>query len=298
VGEFSAEWLALREPADARARSSAVVEALLRGSGFSRDEAESRLKSLPLTIIDLGAGTGANLRYLAPRLGGQQEWLLVDSDRALLAVAAARLREWAAALDARVATDANRISITAASFSAAIRIQELDLAHKLAMLPLPRGCLVTAAALLDLVSQRWLDSLADACGAADASVLFALTYDGRMRLEPPEPDDHVALALFNRHQRTDKGFGPALGPEAAAATQAAFAKRGYALEIAASDWRLRSDEQRLQAEIIDGWLAAALEIEPASTTRLERWYARHRARIDASESTLVVGHSDLTGLPS
>jgi hypothetical protein len=149
-----------------------------------------------------------------------------------------------------------------------------------------------------LVSQSWLEALADACLAAHASVLFALTYDGRMTLEPAEPDDDLARALFNRHQHEDKGFGPALGPDAAAATKAAFANRGYTLVTAPSDWRLGRNEQRLQAELIDGWLAAALEIDPGSTLRLERWCARHRACIDAGESTIVVGHSDLGGLPA
>jgi hypothetical protein len=215
----------------------------------------------------------------------------------LLAAAGARLRDWATTLGARIETDASRMSITTASFTATVRTQELDMAHELAALPLPRGCLVTASALLDLVSRSWLDALADACRAAHASVLFALTYDGRMTLEPAEPDDDHARALFNRHQHNDKSFGPALGPEAAAAMQTAFENRGYTLETATTDWRLGGDEQRLQAELIDGWLAAALEIEPASTTRLKRWCARHRARIDAGESTLVVGHRDIAGFP-
>jgi SAM-dependent methyltransferase len=271
-------------------------------SDLSRDNSkESRLNPLPresLSIIDLGAGTGANLRYLAPRLGGPQEWLLVDSDRALLAVASTRLREWAASLDARVEVDANRISITTALFSAVVRTQELDMARRPGALALPRGCLVTASALLDLVSQSWLETLADACGAARARVLFALTYDGRLTLEPAEPDDDLTRALFNRHQHKDKGFGPALGGDAVAATKAAFANRGYVLETAASDWRLGRAEQSLQRELVDGWLAAALEIEPGSTSRLTRWCARHRAHIDAGESTVVVGHSDLGGLPA
>src|SRR5262245_8239521 len=63
---FSAAWLGLREPADRAARAAAVttfvVEALGRRSG--------------LRVLDLGAGTGANLRYLAERLSGNQFWTL------------------------------------------------------------------------------------------------------------------------------------------------------------------------------------------------------------------------------
>jgi hypothetical protein len=293
VGAFSADWLALREPADARARSTAVVDAIREssrgGSSFSRDAGAT------LRIVDLGAGTGANLRYLAPRLGGAQEWLLVDSDHGLLEAAGAALTQWASALGATVAEREREITIAAADFTCTALTVELDLARRFSALALPRDCLVTAAALLDLVSEAWLEMLADACHDARARVLFALTYDGRLALDPAEPDDELARAYFNRHQHLDKGFGPALGPDAPARASAAFARRGYALTTAESDWLIGGEARRLQAELVDGWLDAALEIEPSSRRALERWHARHRRRIDAGESTLVVGHSDLAG---
>jgi hypothetical protein len=155
---------------------------------------------------------------------------------------------------------------------------------------------VTASALLDLVSARWLDALADACCAARANVLFALTYDGRMTLAPAEPDDEPARALFNKHQRTDKGFGPALGPEAAEAAKSSFAQRGYAIKAETSDWRLGGEARELEAEHLEGWLHAACEIEPKSRGMLERWHTRHRQRIDAGQSRILVGHSDFAGL--
>jgi hypothetical protein len=289
MGAFSADWLALREPADVLARSSAVVDAV-------RGKVLDTVDDDPLSIIDLGAGTGANLRYVAPRIGGRQDWLLVDSDRTLLAVARTRLLEWASTLDAQVETRAGQISIVATSFSATVRTQELDMARQLASLRLPRGGLVTASALLDLVSQRWLDALADACRGAHANVLFALTYDGRMTLAPAEPDDALARALFDSHQRTDKGFGPALGPAAAEAAKSSFAKRGYAIKSETSDWRLGGEARELQGEHLEGWLRAACEIEPKSRATLERWHVRHRQRIDAGESRILVGHSDFAGL--
>jgi trans-aconitate methyltransferase len=73
------EWLVLREPADARARSSELVE-LLR----------PRLPAAgPLVIHDLGAGTGAMARWLAPQLRTPQHWVLHDRDTSLLELAEA-----------------------------------------------------------------------------------------------------------------------------------------------------------------------------------------------------------------
>lgn len=154
---------------------------------------------------------------------------------------------------------------------------------------------MTCSALLDLVSEAWLRELAERCRHAAAAVAFALTYDGRMTPAPTDTWDAEALALFNRHQRSDKGFGPALGPAAAEAAVRIFAERGYALATDASDWRLGPAETRLQAALLDGWLAAAAEIAPDSRTELTAWHARRRAFLSAGHATLLVGHRDLVG---
>src|SRR5260221_693568 len=94
--------------------------------------------------------------------------------------------------------------------------------------------LVTASALLDLVSEEWMGPLAARCAAAGASVLFALTYDGRIVCTPEDPEDAAIVALVNEHQRTDKGFGPALGPAATDAAERVFAQAGYRVQRARS----------------------------------------------------------------
>ena len=286
MSSFAADWLELREPADRDARSSAVVDAV-RGR---------EARTAPRSVVDLGSGTGANLRYLAPRLGGHQEWVLVDDDPALLAAARAKLIEWGRELGATVVPNERAIRIGAPTFTCSVRTVELDLARDLADLALPRGCLVTASALLDLISAPWLERLADLCQSAAAQVLFALTYGGRLELAPRDADDDFARQCFNRHQLSDKGFGPALGPDAIAAATATFAARGYRLTSADSDWQLDSSQRNLAATLIDGWLGAALEIAPDERARLERWHAEHRCRIAGGRTTLTVGHRDFAGV--
>ena len=73
MGGFSADWLALREPADARARSAALTSAIA-------DRLEAAASP---HVLDLAAGTGANARYLDGFLRGDRRsrrWLLVDND--------------------------------------------------------------------------------------------------------------------------------------------------------------------------------------------------------------------------
>jgi SAM-dependent methyltransferase len=263
MGDFSAAWLALREPADHRARSARLAQAV----------ANRLLDASPVRVVDLASGTGSNLRYLARYLRGSQHWRLVDHDAALLAQVEAP---------------------TAPSRIASIHVQPYDLSRLEAAGDLfDHASLVTASALLDLVSDRWLGALADRCVEVKATSLFALSYDGRIVFTPDDPDDDTVRGLVNRHQRTDKGFGVALGPDAADAAERCFSARGCAVERERSDWILGARDAELQRQLIDGWAAAAAEIASARAPAIGWWRVRRREHVDAGHSTILVGHEDL-----
>lgn len=282
---FSADWLALREPFDAAARPNALIAELLP---HLRSEA-------PLEILDLGSGAGSNLRHLAPLLARAQRWRLADHDPRLLAAALATTHAWADESGASVKRDGYTLTI-GGELTCEATCEPVDLSQ-LAAVDLPAGGLVTAAALLDLVSRAWLDELAQRCRTARAAVCFALSYDGRTTAIPTEPEDGEVLELFNRHQTGDKGFGPALGPGAAAAAEAAFAAVGYDVRLARSDWVVDSQARALQLALFDGWRDAASEIAPDRRAVLASWHERRSAHVAAERSTLVVGHVDLVGWP-
>jgi hypothetical protein len=255
MSSFTAEWLALREPADAAARSAALA---------------ASFAGRATRVVDLASGTGSNIRYLARHLPGARRWLAVDRDRQLLTAAS-----WPAG--ANVAT------------------LPLDLARALDDLPLENGELVTASALLDLVSESWLRRLAARCAESNAGVLFALTYDGRIEWSPADAADEHVRELFNRHQLGDKGFGPALGPRAAGKAQEVFEAHGYAMRAERSHWDLGAGSAALQAALIDGWASAAAELAPGEGEALREWAARRHARLAAGRSRLRVGHLDVAG---
>lgn len=264
---FSADWLTLREPFDVRARSETLTAALAQ-----------RLTTRPLEAVDLGAGTGSNIRYLAPRLGGEQHWLAVDDDAALIDTQPADLH--GEAHDCRISS------------------LRLDLAAGLDAVPWAQCQLVSGSALLDLVSGPWLAQLAAACARARSIVAFALTYDGRMSFTPGLPDDDWVRRMVNRHQHGDKGFGPALGPSAVGHACKLFPEHGYALQCADSDWVIRSHEQELQQALLAGWAAAAMEMAPSQQQRVEQWRAQRQDWISAGQSRMRVGHQDFIAWPA
>lgn len=241
---FSAAWLALREPFDAAARSAELADRFLAAV-----PASSR-------IVDLGGGCGANIAYLHARGGAAHRWRLVDADRALLDVAARR-------------------------FGATLECVALDLAQ--ALDPALDGAdAVTCSALIDLVSAPWLDGLVARVAARRLPLLIALTYDGRMAWTPSHAADASVLADFHRDMTRDKGFGPALGPQAVARLAALPGARRVA-----SDWRIAEQESAMLTAMIDGIAVVADR---------DGWADSRRATRDAGALSLTVGHQDVLSL--
>jgi len=158
--------------------------------------------------------------------------------------------------------------------------------------------LVTASALLDLVSEAWLCTLAARCAEGGAAVLFALSYDGRIDCSPGDPDDGRVVTRVNEHQRIDKGFGPALGPGATDCAARCFASRGYLVRRARSDWTLPPESQELQQQLIDGWAQAATAMAPSEAAIIAGGRSRRLAHVAANRSHLIAGHEDLAAWKS
>lgn len=266
---FSADWLSLRESADHAARAHALADGLAGHLARRRDPA--------LRAVDLAAGTGSNVRYLLSRLPAIAHWTLVDHDAALLAQA------WRTLTPLVLPT------------GRAFDVRQGDL-NDVGSLPLDGCALVTASALLDLVSADWLRVFAGTCRTAGTDVLCALSYDGRIECEPAHPYDARVRELVNAHQRTDKGFGPALGPDAADVAAATFRAEGYDVSTATSDWVLDASLKELQRQLVQGWAGAAREIAQDEHRDIDAWLAQRRAWIDAGVSVGRVGHVDLLAL--
>jgi hypothetical protein len=281
---FSADWLALREPADVAARSTTLVRAV--ASMFDG--------SHTMRALDLACGTGANARYVSDRIGARQDWLLVDYDSALLAQVRACMTVWAASRGARIADDGGELRVTCEGQAPASFKTFLADLRRLDDPSIFEGrVLVTGSALLDLVSESWVRNLAHVCRANGARALFALTYDGRIRCRPEEPEDGRVRRLVNEHQRIDKGFGPALGPTAVDVVERTFGALGYRSGREPSDWIVESGAAELQRQLIAGWTEAATAMAPSEEASIRRWRDRRLSHLDQGRSRLAVGHEDI-----
>jgi len=263
---FSESWLTLREPYDRRARNTAVLDAV---AAWASERSS-------VAVVDLACGLGSTLRAVSERLPKRQSWRLVDNDLSLLARAAGLAKP-------------PDLTVTAVP---------VDLARDLeAALDGPVE-LITTSALLDLVSHDWLDRLVTESAARRLPVYAALSYDGLATIDPVDDLDSVVIDAVNQHQRSDKGFGPALGPEAAATAPSRFEAIGYTVTQGSSDWVFGPKDAEIQTEVLTGWAVAAREIGGPSITDIINWLARRRGHVASGRSSMRVGHVDFFARPT
>jgi len=266
----SSEWLALREAADSAARAMDLVDRL-----------QERLPSTgALVIHDLGCGTGAMARWLAPLLRGPQHWILHDRDPSLLAVAVSQ--------PPGLATDGAVVTLETRQ-SDIIRLRAGDLAG---------ATLITASALLDMLTGEELSELLAVCVEAGCPVLLTLSVVGRVELTPADPLDRRVATAFDAHQRRVTERGRLLGPDAVAVAMRQLAQLGVEVLVRPSPWRLGPSEAQLAAEWFTGWVNAGCEQEAELAAEVVPYVRRRLAQMAAGALLVMVDHADLLISPS
>lgn len=284
---FDEDWLALREPFDAAARDAGLALRLA-----------SALPARP-RLLDLGAGTGSLLRWLGHFIGRAQAWTLVDADAALLDAAFFHTAERATAAGWGV-TWPGRNTLLVHSPRGAWRVEGLvaDLRAAPEGLPLQAVDAVVNTALCDLVSEAWVERMAEACAARRLPFYSALNVTGRERFAPPHHADALVARGFARDQRRDKGFGGvALGARAPAAIAAAFTARGYTVLRAPSDWVVPRRAAAFALKLSDGHAHAAMAQERRGAPRIAAWMMDRVAQARDHRLSVRIGHADLLCLP-
>lgn len=254
---IAADWLALRRAADTAARD--------RAAGLVADWVAAAAGAAPPTVVDIGAGTGANRAYLAPRLRAPARWVLLDHDAELLATVD----------DA----DAEHVVGGIGDLGELIRA---------------RGAtMVTCSALLDLLTGDQLDDLADVLLVHRIPALFSLTVDGTLQLHPAHPADELMATAFNAHQA--RGGRPGAG--AADHLAARCERAGLRVRRADTPWLLDACAAPLIRRLLTERAGAAVEARPDIARPAAAWLDARLAALDAGTLRVRVGHVDLLIIP-
>lgn len=263
---FAADWLALREPFDMRARNPDVLRAVA-----------GAFKRMPsLIVVDLACGTGSTRRAIGDHLPKPQHWRLYDNDLSLLA----------------------RAAQPPAPAGSTVKTAPVDLVHDLEAALDGGPDLIATSALLDLVSSEWLERLVTECAARNLPLYAALTYTGEVRLDPVDELDAAIVASVNRHQGTDKGFGPALGTQAAAALVERSKAVGFAVIEGPSDWIITPEDREMQSAMLTQWAQTAQTIGDFNVVEVAAWFQRRREFVAKGISSMRVGHRDVFARPT
>jgi trans-aconitate methyltransferase len=265
---LSVSWLALREPADAVARATDLA-----------DEVRRLLAGRPRIVVhDLGCGTGSMGRWLAPLLPGPQRWVLYDRDPALVEHASGRPPH---------AGDGSAVAIET-------RLRDIS---RLDAAELVGADLVTASALLDMLTADELARLVATCASAGCPVLVTLSVIGRVELTPSDPIDTAIDGAFNAHQRRETARGRLLGPDAVRVAIDMFARRGADVVVRSSPWTLGPDDAELLTAWLAGWVAAACEQDPSLAVLANEYVDRRLAELADRRLRATVHHHDFLVVP-
>jgi hypothetical protein len=286
---FSLDWLRLRAPFDRAARDAGLAH---RFAAALRRPPEA-----PRRLVDLGTGTGANARVLAPIIGGDQDWLLIDDDQALLGFCAAEHIAWATREGYVVEKQGGAVVIRAGTARWRLEARLIDLAGDLGSAFAERPDGVALSGLADLASPSWIDALAVQIERCRVPLLSTLMVDGRREWQPPHAADAFVREAFAMHQRRDHGLGPALAGAAAVYLGARLAAAGCAVATAASDWHIGPEHSGMLAAVLEAERCGASEAEPAAAAAIARWAQERGAALAAGRLSLTVGHRDLLALP-
>ncbi len=263
-----ASWLTARVAADDLARQPTVSTLLPQLTEYLRPGHDAVIR-----IIDLGAGSGANQRWLAPRLPFRQRWVHLDHDPAILTHT----------------HGAGRTELVVGGIDTLI-----DLLEHESVRPERPSTVITCAAVLDVLTRADLVVLCDLLAHKAVPALLSLSVTGEMSVEPSDADDDVLLEAFNAHQRR---HGRA-GPDAPGLVVERCRETGIAVDDVATPWILdESSDPLFVMRFLRERVDAALAQDPTLRGVAANWLEHRLAEVTDSRCRINIGHRDLLILP-
>ena len=225
---------------------------------------------MSLEIIDLGAGTGANQRWLAPRLPFVQRWIHLDHDPAISR--SLPLPDDTMIIDGSV----ERRSSGSWPIAASDR-------------------LVTCSALLDVLTTAEIDAVCSAVIDNHVPALFSLTVTGALSIGPAGPVRRAARSMRSMII-SGAPAGPVRMPPLGPSMPCAQADLRYAPEE--TPWRLTaSSDWAFVEQLLQERLDAAVAQNPSLASAATGWFELRRSQFVLGILRIEVGHRDVLALP-
>ena len=222
-----------------------------------------------LEIIDLGAGTGANQRWLAPRLPFQQRWIHLDHDPVI-------------SRSLPLPDDTMIIDGSVEALGRLLAGGNGD--HRL----------VACSALLDVLTMGQLDAVCQSLIENQVPAFFSLSVTGTLSISPLDPHDQRLLDAFNDHQR--RAGQP--GPEAVTLAVDALCAADFTVHTEETPWQLTAASESMFVEqLLQERLDAAVAQDSSLAAVAKAWFELRRVQLRLGVLKIEVGHRDILALP-
>lgn len=284
INMFDPNWLQERYRFDEEARNKQLEWTCVNQFAF-RDH---------LQIVDLGSGTGANLRYYLEQFPQNQSWYCVEEDIALKVPFWEHARQMAIDLDYAIEQEGELMKLTKPGHEVLIHFVHGNLLKVDELVDLLRTDLVLANAVFDLFSKEQFATLVQVLSHHSLSMLFTLNYVGMDFSPSTEADDHY-IGQYNAHMQREQAFGRGMGPASSREMEAVLKEALAQVEVGESLWQIGNQEQVMMGFLL-GFFEGALSDwwdDEAEKIALEKWLLEKKQQVAEEALAAEVYHLDI-----
>ena len=281
---FSKSWINMRVEYDEASRSSVLVDHLNKLS-----------KKHEIDLIDFCCGTGSFLMWALNKNISFQNCILVDYDIKLLKSIKSNLRTHLKS-KYTIQSNTNNLNLLIKKNSktiSSVSIEKYDCdeySHKN-----KNFHIISYSAALDLMSKSSID-IALKKIKKNNILYFSLCFNGLVKWTPTNTFDKYILTFFNNHQRSDKGFGNALGYKSIESLRKKSVKLNLNITVADSPWIIKNKSEKdtafMKRYLLD-IRKSLFHMEGIDKNILRKWYEDKKYDLENKKIRLYVGHNDV-----
>ena len=282
--KFSKSWINMRVGYDNISRSTVLVDHINKLS-----------QEHDIDLIDLYCGSGNFLIWSLDKNISFNNCILVDHDIKLLKSIKSNLRTHLRSIYEFQSNTNNLDLLIKKKFKTVSSVSIKKNNCDDYIYSSEKYHVISYSAALDIMSKLSIDVALKRIKKNNI-LYFSLCFNGQVRWTPTNTFDKYILKFFNNHQRSDKGFGEALGYKSIDFVRKKAHKLKLDISVKDSPWivKNKSDKDKvfMKRYLLD-IKKSLFHMEGIDKDILRKWYQDKKSDIDNKNTKLYVGHNDI-----